>query len=293
MTDRAEGIIPWSPEISPNEHALGNEPFSWTSPEIKLPKIAEETDLTEYREPDHFTKAEVNKKRKIAHSVIEKNYRSRINTGLAELRRCVPSMLKSDSSRDLHRMDGLQDAEVAMQGHSSGKVEILSDAVQHVKSLELQNKALCGKLDVLQRRHDLLQKIALSKTGLETTTTDAVIQELAPEKHQPLPEAFSDLKTRKRRRKSPPARARPDQNVGPAVLDSTEFQYSFPRSPKVITNLLSPRKRQGSVIKLAIGTFAAIAVLEGLTEDETYGKMPFAVPCDLRRQVLQSVGSLY
>lgn len=104
------------------------------------------------------------KKRKLAHSVIEKHYRSKIKDAMAELRHCVPSAARVRSSYDSKRSKRQEAAENASSDHSSKKVAILSDAVEYVKALEVLNEALHGRLDVMQRRNHTLQKIALSKT---------------------------------------------------------------------------------------------------------------------------------
>jgi hypothetical protein len=113
-------------------------------------------------------KLDASKKRKFAHSVIEKKYRSRIMDGMAELRHCVPSAARARSSFDSKRPKGQKVADDATSNHSSGKVATLSDAVQYVRALELQNETLHGQLDVIQRRNHTLQKIALSKHGNST-----------------------------------------------------------------------------------------------------------------------------
>lgn len=118
---------------------------------------------TESKQAD-TTKLDTGKKRKTAHCVVEKNYRSRIMDGMDALRHCVPSAARARSSIKSKLSKGQQVADVTMLKNSSGKVAILSDAVQYVRALELQNEALMGQLDVLQRRNHTLQKIALSKT---------------------------------------------------------------------------------------------------------------------------------
>jgi len=109
-------------------------------------------------------KFDASKKRKIAHSVIEKKYRSRIMEGMTELRHCLPSAARARSSLDSKRPKGQKPARDSIPNHSSEKVATLSDAVRYVRALELQNEALSGKLDVLQRRNYTLQKIALFQT---------------------------------------------------------------------------------------------------------------------------------
>ena len=112
------------------------------------------------------------KKRKIPHSVVEKKYRSRITDGMAELRHCIPSAARVRSSCGLKRPKGQQAADTATSNHSSEKVATLTDAVQYVRALELQKRALHGQLDVMQRRNHTLQKIALSK--YEPSTNKAI-----------------------------------------------------------------------------------------------------------------------
>jgi Helix-loop-helix DNA-binding domain len=83
---------------------------------------------------------DANKKRKIAHSLFEKNYRSRIKDGMAELRHCVPSIRKGNSSLESNTTETQVHADKAKQNHSFGKVATRSDAVQYMKSLELRTK---------------------------------------------------------------------------------------------------------------------------------------------------------
>ena len=109
-------------------------------------------------------KLDASKKRKKAHSVIEKHYRSKIKDAMAELRHCVPSTARVRSSCDSKRPKSRQAAAKATSNHSSRKVATLSDAVEYVKALEILNEALNGRLDIMQRRNHILQKIALSKT---------------------------------------------------------------------------------------------------------------------------------
>ena len=135
----------------------------------------------EEKERISTTKIDTSKKRKIAHSLIEKNYRSRIKDGMAELRYCVPVLAKGKSSVDSNRPGGQPAAEDAMPSHSSGKVATLSDAVQHVKALELQNQTLHGQLDVMQRRNNTLQKIVLSKADASTPAPSISVDEINAE----------------------------------------------------------------------------------------------------------------
>jgi hypothetical protein len=154
-------------------------------------------------------KLDANKKRKIAHTVIEKNYRSRIKDGMAELRQCVPSTLKGrTSSLDSSRMES-EHADKAQQSNSSGIVTTLSDAVQYVRSLKLRNEALDRRLDVMQKRNDTLQRIALSKLDTSLPPKDEAMEELDQEEPLPLAERSAVPKTRKRTKTSTSGRHRP------------------------------------------------------------------------------------
>jgi hypothetical protein len=122
-------------------------------------------------------KVDANKRRKIAHSVVEKKYRFRIKEGMAELRQCVPSTLKHSSSADSGLVEGQPLTENLSQNSPSGKVAILSDAVHYMKALTHRNEALHAQLGVMQQRNNTLQKIALSKVDTNAPTTKAGIDE--------------------------------------------------------------------------------------------------------------------
>ena len=164
--DPIYGGHPWSLKLSRRHSSLDDEIDPRKSSNAQ--DIEQADDLEEHPSPSSeeenerisVAKSAAHKKRKIAHSVIEKNYRCRIKDGMAELRHCVPHREKGRRSIDT---EGHSIAGDAGSNHSSGKVAILSDAVQYVKALERQNEALHGQLDVMQRRNNTLQKIALSK----------------------------------------------------------------------------------------------------------------------------------
>jgi hypothetical protein len=182
------GTPPWPPKSSPGEAS-----FDEATPPRKMSRMKNAERIKQLedsfspsppKEVDRANaaaKLDTNKKRKIAHSLIEKNYRSRIKDGMAELRHCVPSTRKGTSSLESNMTETQVHADEAKQSHSSGKMATLSDAVRYVKSLELRNEALHGKLDVMQRRNDTLQKIALSKVDMITPPTDEATDELEQE----------------------------------------------------------------------------------------------------------------
>jgi hypothetical protein len=124
---------------------------------------------------------DVKKRRKIAHSKIEKHYRSRIKDGMAELRHCVPLTAEGISSSASHRARKRPLLQSPTQNHSSGKVATLSDAVQYVKALTDQNEALQGKLDVLHRCNNTLQKIALSNAETKDPGTKSPVDDIDAE----------------------------------------------------------------------------------------------------------------
>jgi hypothetical protein len=168
-TDQSYGSQPWSPNISRQLSSMSDGAFA------RIPSHGPTVDLTQELDdaPRHSSEDEdarrntarvdASKKRKLAHSVIEKNYRSRIKDGMAELRHCVSLTARGRSSLDSMRLESQQGADDAAPNHSFGKFATLSNAVQYVKSLELENEALHERLDVMLRRNNTLQKIALSK----------------------------------------------------------------------------------------------------------------------------------
>jgi hypothetical protein len=176
-TDRSYGSQPLSPNISRQLSSVSDGAFARIQVNSSTVHLTQEPDeaLSHSSEDEdarrNAARINVNKKRKIAHSAIEKNYRSRIKDGMAELRYCVPLTTRSRPSLDSERPRSRQGADNAAPNHSSRKLATLSDAVQYVKSLELEHEALHGRLDVMQRRNNTLQKIALSKADTNTPAT--------------------------------------------------------------------------------------------------------------------------
>lgn len=170
--DQTHGNEQLSPKISRRRPSLDEGISSRRAPEAQATDLVKKSEEShspsseEENERVNTAKSEAHKKRKLAHSVIEKNYRCRIKDGMAELRHCVPSREKGRRSLDSggHPVPG-----DSASSPSSGKVATLSDAVQYVRALERQNEALHGQLDVMQRRNNTLQKIALSK--VDTTVS--------------------------------------------------------------------------------------------------------------------------
>lgn len=119
------------------------------------------------------TEVDTKKRCKIAHSVVERNYRSRISDGMAELRHCVPRRPHDGSCAASTYPEGPLAAESITENHASGKVGILSNAVQYVKTLKVQNEALHKELDILRLRENTLQMIALSKVDVSTALSEA------------------------------------------------------------------------------------------------------------------------
>lgn len=172
--DQKYGSHPWSLKISRQLSPLSDEPVP------QLPSNGLAIDLAEELEdfpslssegendPSSTARLTAQKRRKIAHSVIERKYRSRIMDGMTELRHCVPSSAKDRFFSDSKRPGSQQAAEDVTSNQPTGKVATLLDAVQYITSLKLQNEILQGQLDVMERRNNILQKIALSKVDTNT-----------------------------------------------------------------------------------------------------------------------------
>ena len=160
----------WPPKIICQTSSVSHEVSSHKSSKEPALELTEElydtlTPGTEIEsERVSHEKLDASKKRKFAHSVVEKHYRSKIKDAMTELRHCVPSAARVRPSYDSKRPKSRQAADNARSNHSSMKVATLSDAVEYVKALEVLIEALNGRLDIMQRRNHTLQKIALSKT---------------------------------------------------------------------------------------------------------------------------------
>lgn len=181
--EQAHSSQPWSPKTSRQLSSLGGGAFPpllshgpATNLTRELEGLQSPSSGDENEERD-TARVNANKKRKTAHSIIEKNYRYRIMEGMAELRHCVPLSAKDSFSVDSKPSESQQAPEDVTPSRSSGKVATLTDAVQYVKLLELRNKALHRQLDVMQRRNDTLQKIALSKVDTNMPVTHMYMDE--------------------------------------------------------------------------------------------------------------------
>jgi len=159
----------WRPKVIRQTSSLSDEVYSRRSSEEPAIKLSQDFDDAPTQDSEveseqvSVIKIDANKKRKIAHSAVEKKYRTRIMDGMAELKLCLPSTARARSSSDSMRPKRRRAADDATLNYTSGKAAILSDAVQYVRALELQNDALHEQLDIMQRRNHILQKIALSK----------------------------------------------------------------------------------------------------------------------------------
>ena len=209
VTGAANDLRFSAPAISSFEISIGPVPL--LPPEIYSAVDAEAIKAVQDFAPEikrssgHIL-ASLSKNQKLAHSLVERNYRSRITSGLAELRHCVPRTNGHDLSHNSNYVDGLGSTQDSQQSHSSGKAAILTDAVHYIKALEHQSRLWSKHLSILQRRHDVLQKIALAKIG-PNTFPGTTSHELDKEGAQPLPEALLGLQQTKRKRKPPPCRA--------------------------------------------------------------------------------------
>jgi hypothetical protein len=181
QADQIYGTQQWLPKVNRRRSSVGDGDMyphrSDAQSTISVKEAEEHPSPSSEEENERIStaKSAAHKKRKIAHSVIEKNYRCRIKDGMAELRLCVPTREKGRRSLD---SEGHPVTGDAASNQSSGKVAILSDAVQYVRALERKNEALHGQLDVMQRRNNTLQKIALSKVD-----TTVAVEEMEDEDH--------------------------------------------------------------------------------------------------------------
>ena len=205
-------------------------------------------------------KVDANKRRKIAHSVVEKNYRSRIKEGMAELRHCVPSTLKHSSSADSGLVEGQPLTENATQNYPSGKVAILSDAVHYVRALTHRNEALHAQLGVMQRRNNTLQKIALSKVDTNAPPTKAAIDKPEQQGTEQFVERSENLKTKRRSKKLPPDHAHCGSDTKVALDGHSEPHCSHVSRLRASAHPPRLLKRYGSCTKNVVGTPAAIAI---------------------------------
>lgn len=147
------------PRLSPEEQTW-DEQDDWALAEAPLTTVTEnagllETSLRPTRlQTGNRTKAQMRENRKSVHRMIEKKYRSRISSGLAELRDCVPKQVQIvDEALETNPKPGMLHKSCADQTQSSAKVTTLTDAVLYIKELELNNGMLHDSLDLLQRRH--------------------------------------------------------------------------------------------------------------------------------------------
>lgn len=254
--DQTYGGQPWSPKDNrrPSVRGDGMYPHRSSEPQAvdrtEQPEEAPSTSSGEENERINTAKSDANKKRKIAHSVIEKNYRSRIKDGMAELRHCVPSTVKGRAARDAGGHPGADDLTA---NHSSGKVAILSDAVQYVKALELRNEVLHGQLDVMQRRNNTLQKIALSKVDTNTMAGGSV-EEIDDDDGGGQKQGYESLEAATRSKKSPRSRIVRDWDSRMPVHSKDGGRS------KAVMHSPSLTKRHGSVTNGVTGTLAGVKI---------------------------------
>lgn len=110
----------------------------------------------DYQPRSMALKAKVTKPKrpKISHNVIERKYRTNINTKILELRDSVPTLLaaaRKDSS--VTDLDGLEPAS------KLNKASVLTKAKEYIKHLESKNKDLSTKISTLQ---DLIELASCS-----------------------------------------------------------------------------------------------------------------------------------
>jgi Helix-loop-helix DNA-binding domain len=264
--DSSYGSHTLSPNIDRQLSSVSDGVFPRTPSDSLGIDLTEEPDEPPSRSSEDETvlrrdtaRVDANKKRKIAHRVIEKNYRSRIKDCMVQLRDCVPSTAKSRSSLESKRPGSQQGAEDTALNRSSGKVATLSDAVQYVKSLELQNEALHGRLDVMQRRNNTLQKIALSKVHTNAPAMTISVEELDEEDVQGNREGGKNKHARKRSKQRLLDRGCSHESVSRRVARDEVRAKAVAHAP-------GQNKRYGSVSKSVTRTLAAIRISEELIQ---------------------------
>lgn len=86
------------------------------------------------------------KKLKLSHNVIEKKYRTNINTKILELRDVVPSLRIKASSQDIL----VADLEGLTPASKLNKASVLTKATEYIKHLESKHESLDNKIAALQ-----------------------------------------------------------------------------------------------------------------------------------------------
>jgi hypothetical protein len=97
---------------------------------------------------------------KIPHSAVEKRYRSNLNTKMIELRQCVPVLRMNIDNED---ESGSPDPSTGSpkQDRKLPKGAILESAADYIRTLEARASELDTHVEILERRHAVLQRIAL------------------------------------------------------------------------------------------------------------------------------------
>ena len=97
------------------------------------------------------------------HSVVEKKYRDNLNAKFWDLQQCVPTLPLGSGEPSGSRAP---DAAISDPGKAAKlqKGEIISRAVDHIRTLSARTSGLETHIELLERRLTVLQRIALQKT---------------------------------------------------------------------------------------------------------------------------------
>ena len=82
------------------------------------------------------------RKKKSAHSAVEKRYRSNLNIKIAELKECIPHLRTAQPRLPNSSLGPIKDLERTQYSSPMKKMTILTDAAQYIKSLEIQTNYL-------------------------------------------------------------------------------------------------------------------------------------------------------
>lgn len=88
------------------------------------------------------------KKSKVSHNMIEKKYRTNINSKILELRDAVPTLRIATGKHDVR----VADLEGLVPASKLNKASVLTKATEYIKHLEQKNKSLSSQILLLQSR---------------------------------------------------------------------------------------------------------------------------------------------
>lgn len=114
------------------------------------------------------------KRDKVSHNMIEKKYRTNINTKILMLRDAVPSLRIASGSKDVK----LTDLEGLTPASKLNKASVLTKATEYIQHLEKKNEALAQQNIQLQR---LIQQANLNPNQSQFTSPNMASSNMAPQ----------------------------------------------------------------------------------------------------------------